>query len=182
MGRFFGARTIKNTVLFAGLLTVCLVSGCYERVTQGNQSIYRFAWWIGPSVIAGGILGVPVGWFLRNWNKRWGFVLMCLAPVLLVIVAPAMYSDRVIVDDQHFDAKYGFWFSPNQQSIRFENLREIRYVKIAGNRGRTNYELHCLSPAGQVTVVPAGDLVRQTVPEIAQRAKARGVAFVNEAQ
>jgi hypothetical protein len=169
-------------VVFLGVLTLCVVSGCYERVTHGRQSIYQFAWWLGPVVIAAGILGVPVGWLVRKVNKKWGFVLMVMGPFLLVAIAPAMYSDRVFIDDDHFEAKYGLWFSPTHQTIRFQDLREIRYVGVPGRRGRVNYSLHCLSRAGQETVVPAGDLIRQTVPEIAERAKARRVAYVSEVQ
>jgi hypothetical protein len=179
---YFHRRTGRAIAAFAGLLSLCLVCGCYERAAQGNQSVYRFAWWLGPIVIGGGILSVPIGWLLRTWSKKWGFAILCLGPVMLAIVAPAMYSDRVVIDDDHFEAKYGLWFSPTQQSVRFRDLNEIRYVGIPGRRGRMNYELRCMTPAGQVIVVPAGDLVRQTVPEILQKARARRLAVVNEVQ
>jgi hypothetical protein len=159
-------------------LALLTTSGCYERVARGDQSVYQFAWWMGPAVIAGGILGVPAGWFLRRVNERWGFVLMVLGPVLLILVAPAMFSDRVVVDPDHFEARYGIWFRPSVHSIRFDDLREIRYVKVKGARGRTDYQLNCITKAGETRVVHAGDLVRNTVPEILARAKAKGVPVV----
>ena len=168
-----------RAVLVAAL-TVCFAAGCYERVTRGNESIYRFAWWLGPMIIAGGLVGVPIGLLLRKWSKRLGFVLMGLAPVLLFIVAPAIYSDYVRIDDEHFEARYGFWFAPSVHNLRFGELREVRYVAVRGPRGRTNYELRCLNKTGQLSVVSAGDLVRNTVPEILQRAKLRGVQVVDE--
>ena len=180
--RYFRARPARGIIVCLGLLALCLVSGCYERVAQGNQATYRFAWWLGPAGIAGDILSVAVGWFVRSWNKRWGFGLMCLGPVLLVMVILPMYSDRVLIDDEHFEAKYGLWFSPTQQNIRFQDLLEIRYVGVPGNRGRMNYKLRCMNREGQVIVVPAGDLVRQTVPEILERARGRGIAVVTEVQ
>jgi hypothetical protein len=162
-------------VILVGLLALGLFAGCYEHVSRGNQSIYQFAWWLGPVVIAGGVLGIPAGWLLRKWSPKWGFVLMGLAPLLLLFVAPAMYSDRVLIDDEHFEARYGFWFNPSEHNLRFQDLREIKYVEVSGNRGRTNYELHCFTKTGQVSVVHAGDLVKNTVPEILARARARGV-------
>lgn len=165
------ARTI------AVLLLCVLAVGCYEHVTRGNVSIYGFAWWLGPCVIVAGIAGIPVGWRFRQ--TKWGFVLLILAPVLLVIVAPAMYSDRVLIDDDHFEVRYGFWFSPTVHNLRFADLSDMRYVAVAGNRGRTNYELHCRSKTGVLTVVHAGDLVFNTVPEIMARASAKGVAVAN---
>jgi hypothetical protein len=180
MNSCFCTRPAKRLAALAGLLALCLVAGCYERVTDGNASVYRFAWWLGPAVIAGGILGVPVGWVLRKVLPRWGLALMVLSPFLLILVAPAMYSDRVVVDDEHFEARYGFWFSPTVHNLRFRDLRQIQYVGVPGSRGRTKYELHCVTSAGQATVVSAGDLVRQTVPEILARAKASGVVVVNQ--
>jgi hypothetical protein len=54
-------------------------------------------------------------------------------------------------------------------------------VVPGGHRGpRTKYELRCRSAAGQLTVVPAGDLIRNTVPELLDRARAKGVSVVNE--
>src|SRR5688572_12914554 len=89
-----------------------LVAGCYERVARGQESIYRFAWWLGPLVIIAGIAAFPAGWFLRKLSAKWGFVLMFMAPFVLFFTAPAMYSDRVLIDDEHFEARFGFWFSP----------------------------------------------------------------------
>ena len=173
------ARSAKRITAIIVLLAFCLIAGCYERTADGNTAIYRFAWWIGPAVIVGTILSVPIGWVLRKAIPKWGFGLMILGPVLLVLVAPAMYSDYVLIDDEHFEARYGFWFSPSVQSLRFRDLRKIQYVGVPGSRGRTNYEMHCVTTTGQTTVVPAGDLVRQTVPEILTRAKARGVFVVD---
>ncbi len=165
----------RHAILVAALM-LCFLAGCYEHVSRGNESIYRFEWWLGPAIIAGGILAVPVSWFLRKW--KWGFVLLVMGPILLVIVAPSLYSDRVLIDDDRFEARYGFWFSPTIQQVRFADLREIRYVAVRVHRGRTDYELHCVNDAGKVDVVPAGDLVINAVPEILARAKARGVRIV----
>lgn len=172
----------KRIVSVIALLALCLVAGCYERVSQGNTAVYHFVWWLGPAVIAGGILGVPFGWLLRKAVPKWGYALMIVGPLLLIFVAPAMYSDHVVIDDDHFEATYGLWFSPQVQSLQFKDLSQIQYVGIPDNRGRTKYEMHCLTRTGQMTVVPAGDLVRQTVPELLARAKAKGVAVLDLAQ
>lgn len=170
-------RANRGRAALVGVLTLCLVSGCYERVAHGNQTIYRFAWWMGPAIIAGGLLGFPLGWIVRRWNRKVGFVLMFLAPILLFLAAPGMYSDHVVIDDDHFEARYGFWFHPNVHNLRFADLREIQYVPVQDRRGRRKYELHCFTKAGQIEVVHAGDLVKYTIPEILDRAQAHGVAI-----
>ena len=166
--------------LLAAAFALCLVPGCHELVAHGDQSTYRFAWWLGPAVIVAGLLGIPLGWVLRKWNGKLGFALMVLGPVLLVVVAPAMYNDRVVVDNEHFEARYGFWFAPTVHNLQFRDLREIRYVAVPADNGRTNNELHCLTAAGELRIVHAGNLVVKCVPEIMQRARAAGIPVVNQ--
>jgi hypothetical protein len=97
---------------------------------------------------------------------------------LLLLIAPSLYSDRVVIDDEHFEARYGFWFAPSVHDVRFDDLRAVQHATVTNDRGRKNRELHCLHKSGAMTVIPCGDLVRNTVPEILDRAKARGVAVV----
>jgi hypothetical protein len=157
---------------------MCSIAGCYEHTTRGNESFYQFASWLGPVIIGAGILAIPIGWLTRK--SKLGFVLMCMGPVLLLFVAPAMYSDRVVIDDDHFEAHYGLWFNPSVRNVRFSDLREIRYVSVQGTRGRIKYELHCVNKNGNEAVVPAGDLIKYTVQEIMTRAKAKGVIIVDQ--
>lgn len=154
---------------------LCFLTGCHEHVSRGSESIYRFAWWTGPTAIAGGFLAPLVAWFLRKRSPKVAIALLFAAPTLFLFVAPAMYRDRVLIDDEHFEATYGLWFAPSFHSLQFDELREIRYVAVPGNRGRTDYELHCLTDTGQVVVVSVGDLVRHSVLEILERAEAKGV-------
>jgi hypothetical protein len=131
-------------------------------------------------IIAGGCLTIVLGWVLRKWTPKWGFVLICMGPFLLIIVAPAMYSDYVLIDDEHFETSYGFWFSPTVQNLRFKELREIRFVEVPRRRGGTEIELQCITHAGEIHVVHGGSLVTNTVPEMLARAKAKGVLVPNQ--
>ncbi len=90
-----------------------------------------------------------------------------------------MFSDNVLMDDEHFEATYGFWFSPTKQDIKFADLQSITYVEVKDSRGRSSYEMHILQKTGSAFKLPAGDLVRQTVPELFDRAKARGVTVID---
>ncbi len=155
-------------------------SGCYERVEKGDQPVYHFAWWMGPAIIAGAIAALPAGWFLRSVNKRMGYGLLFLGPFLLVAVVPAMYSNRVVVDDQHFECSYGMWFSPTVHSIRFDSLREIHIARVRGARGKVNVHLNCLTRSGETQTVHAGDLVKQALDEILERAAAHGVRVTED--
>lgn len=182
MQRTAYAPSPKSIGLFLALALVLFVPGCYEKEVRGNESVFKFAGWLGPLLIVGGIAAIPAGWLIRRQSFRLGFVIMILAPVVLLIAAPAMYNDRVLIDDQHFEARYGFWFNPTEHNIRFMDLSKIQYVSVhrGGRRGGTKYELHCINKSGNDTVVAAGDLLRNAVPEILARAAASGVVVVNQ--
>jgi len=171
---------MKRFSLPTAAFALCFLTGCYEQTVRGDESVYRFAWWLGPVIITVGLLGVPVGWLLRQWNPKLGFVVMVLAPILLIIVAPSMYSDRVVVDGRHFEARYGFWFSPSVHVVPFDDLTAIRYVAKEDHRGRVTYRIHCVHKTGSTTEVSAGDLVRNAVPEILDRARVRGIIVTRE--
>lgn len=176
----FRTVLVKRRMAAMAVLVVCSLAGCIEQTTRGNESVYLFAWWVGPTLIVGGILGIPAGWFLRQWNQKLGVALLIIGPVLLLVFAPNIYNDRVLIDDEHFEARYGFWFSPSNHNIRFDDLNSIQYVEVLGRRGRKKYELHCHHKAGSTTIVSAGDLVRPSVQEILARAKAKGVLTLIE--
>lgn len=169
--------TKRRVVLAAASLFFC-ISGCYEQVIKGDEITYQFAWWVPPVIILVCLLALPVGWFFRK--SKVGFVLLFMSPILLFVLVPAVCRDRVQIDDDHFEATYGFWFDPALHNLRFEDLSEIQYIAISGRRGSKSYELHCQTKTGSVTVVHAGTLVGITVPEILKRATAKGVRVVNK--
>ncbi len=172
-------RPLSRLLILTGLFAFCFATGCYEHTSKGEQSVYHFAWWVGPAIICASILGAVGAWFLREWSMKLAIGLMIAAPLAAIFIAPAMFLDKVVVDDHHFEARYGFWFNPTRHDIRFEDLLQIQYVSRTGNRGRKSYEMLCIDQSGQTTVVHAGDLVRSTVPEILDRAKAKGVVVIN---
>jgi hypothetical protein len=180
VSRYTQFRSLNLRAAVVAALMLCVFSGCYEHISRGNESIYRFAWWVGPAVIGGGILAVPIGWLVRKRIPRWGFALMGMGPFLIILIAPAMYRDHVLIDDEHFEASYGVWFQPTVHLVRFDDLSEIHHVAVRDRRGSINYEIHCLKKDGQTSVVHAGTLVKNTVPELLARARAKGVRVLTE--
>jgi hypothetical protein len=173
---------IKRCSLWVCLAGCALcLAGCYERSVEGAASVYSFADWVRVLAIVVGLAGVPAGWLLRRWGDRLGFVLMGLSPILLIIVVPGLFMDRVVVDAEHFEARYGFWFAPSDHRVRFDDLQLMRYVRVEDSRGRGSYQLECQTRQGDVVTVHAGDLVSKAVPEILDRARARGVPVAGPA-
>lgn len=170
------SSTKRILLATTALVIPFLVSGCYDRADRGGQSVYQFAAWVGAAVIGVGLLLAVGGVVLIILKQRWGFLLPLFAAFLLIIVAPSMYTDFVVVDADHFEASYGFWFTPSVHNIKFAQLRELRHVAVRDNKNRIKYEMHCKYMNGTVTVVHCGDLVKNAVPEILSKARAKGVS------
>ena len=195
-------RLARHGRVLAALVALACLAGCYERTANGTQAIYRAAWWSGPLLTGISLATLLVGWGLYKWSKKppaagaslkhqalamgktwswkWGLVLIFMPVVMLTIVVPALYIDKAVLDDDHCEARYGFWFMPTERTLRFQDFREIRHVAVRDQRGRTTCELHCTSISGELQVFPVGDLMGCVVPELLARAKARGVTVVDE--
>ena len=178
------ALRFSATVAIGLAAIVC--SGCDEKQVNGDSVTYRFAAWIGCSAIAAGLACIPAGWLILRHSNRWsnawltGAILLIGAPVILLgLLAPSMYSDRVVVDADHFETTYGFWFSPTSVNVRFDDLNAIQVrAKVRQTRRgkQVTYDLHCARKSGGVQIVPAGDLMRQALDDVLARAQRRGVA------
>jgi hypothetical protein len=109
----------------------------------------------------------------------WAFVLIIMGPFLLIFLAPVMYMDRVVVDEAHFEGRYGFWFAPTKFDIRFDDVREMRYVATRDHKNRIKHELLCVMKGGDTRTVSAGDLVRNAIPEILSRAEEKKIPVIH---
>jgi hypothetical protein len=179
--------TGKN--LFPTLGRLCLVAalggmaGCTVEKVEGNVTTFTFAPWVPALVFLGGVGAIPAGWLLRRWSPRWGWTLLILGPVGLVIVAPGLLLDHVTVDDRHFSLRTGFWFAPTVHEVHFSNLTRIEIVgETQTTRGgqRTNYYLLCYRKSGGADKVPIGDLMKQgAVIRVLESAKAQGIPIAD---
>lgn len=163
----------KRAGLLIALLALYLAGGCYERVADGNQVTYRFTWWIVALVAGGGFLAIPIGWKSLDRSERLGWTLIIVGTVLLIVFAPRMYFDRLVIDDAHFEQRSGIT-GRKIHDIQFRSLREINVVASHDAHGIKKVELHCVPSNGQVEDVLTGDLVFNAVPEIL-RVRARAV-------
>lgn len=171
----------RSTLSRCLVLIVVLAAGCYNRVVQGDETVYSFAGWVGALVILGGLVAFPVGLLIsqRSWR---GYIIVVGGPLIALLVGPSMYTDRVKVDEQHFECRYGFWWSPSIFNIRFDDLRHIEWeteVKTSRRGGQEyNYFLLCVYKDGRRDKVAVGTLMRQAVEEILQRARERSVPIL----
>ena len=112
---------------------------------------------------------------MSRWTAKYGYTISVVSVVAIIVVVPAMYCDKVVIDDEHFEAKYGFWFDQSIHKVTFSDLQEIRYVERMDSRNKRQIDLECVHKSGSVDRVHAGDLVINAVPEILRRARQKGV-------
>jgi hypothetical protein len=155
------------------------VSGCVDRTVRGNAAVYSFSWWVGTLVVLGGLLAIPLGWGLRRRSGRLMVLGLVMGPVLLLLVAPAMFLDGVTVDDRHFAGRYGVWLNPLKFDVAYADLDHINVVtwEERTRRGgrRTKQRLDCVGKAGGTTTIQLGDLLKHARDEMLERAHAAGV-------
>lgn len=135
-------------------------------------------WWTGALCIAGGVIAIPAGLVVFRKNRWTGGLLVLGGLAVLGVLAPSMYADEPWVDADHFEARYGFWWSPTRHNIRFDDLREIQIVaktKMTRRGKQTSYELHCAKKSGGTEIVHVGTIMGEAGGEILDRAEEKGV-------
>jgi hypothetical protein len=152
------------------------ISGCIKREADGGTAVYRMENWIIAATALGGILAAPAGWALRKRSARFGWALLILGPLAVVFLVPAMLAERVKVDADHFERTA----LPGQDKhdIKFDDLAGIEYKTEQSFSGRRRTTKHVFiltykqKPPERLTL---GTLLQAAAPEIAERARAKGV-------
>jgi hypothetical protein len=108
-----------------------------------------------------------------DWRGRLGMVVGGAAFAL--VVGPGVLGGQVAVDDRQFEVTSGFWLWPKTETIRFDDLREIRWLTRQDHRGRTSYQVQCVLKGGDTRTLPVNDAFEEAVPDVLGKALARGV-------
>src|SRR5262245_20365249 len=156
------------------------IAGCYEKVSENDRLIFSYQIWVPLMVVLGGLAALPVGIVLIVRKKYfWGYILAIGGPLAAVVIAPGMFLDRVIVDQEGFYSRHGFWWDSTIHQIRYDELVLVRLVveEKIGRGGRKNYSYYfdCSFKTRTAERVPLGDVMRQAIPEIAEQFRKHGV-------
>src|SRR5262245_32087417 len=142
--------------------------GVIEQTVHGDCTIYAFAGWLVALLLAVGVAAMILGLFLLRRFEYAPWYLIVLGAVVLVIAAPGMYRERIIVYDDHFERHGGILWDFTVDGVRFDELQEIRYQshQTEGRRSHTQHDLVCLKKDASMRKVPVGDLMSHAVAEI----------------
>jgi hypothetical protein len=183
-------RRLGRLVLAA--LVLAAASGCIQQRVQGDTITYTYELWVAAAGGLGAVAAGIVGWFLSEfgtgsvWSyysiKRTGWGLMLGAPVMATALLPAVFTNYVKVDDYHFEAKNGWWWSSQKHNIRFDQLQQIDIAQQqhpTRHGTSTTYYFDCVLHSGGHQSVELDPLMTRAVAEILKRAKDRGVDVVD---
>ena len=171
----------KRIGMVAAVIGLALFAGgCVDRDVSGDTVTYDYAWWVPVLSLVAALVAFPVGLVLRKRSGRFGWGLMIVAPILAILVFPAMLLDKVKVDSNHFETHYGFWFAPTKHNVRFDDLVELRLVTYQERTRRggrqTKQKFLCIyNSAAAKDTVQLNTLVKEAAEEIVRRAQAKGV-------
>jgi len=122
-------------------------------------------------VLAGlGLLAI-----LKRWPLRIPLVTFGLAVFFGGLMAPAMWMDRVVLDEEKLEQTTGFWWSPTVKGFR---LAEAKFVQIVTRRDIKNrkYEAWVVEMKdGRVEEFDPGDLWERNGKDITDQLGARGI-------
>jgi len=156
------------------------VGGCIDRDVKGDTVSYDYAWWVPVLTLLAALVAFPAGLVLRKRSGRIGWGLMILSPFLAILIFPGMLLDKVKIDSQHFETRYGFWFAPTKANVPFDDLVELRLVTYQERTRRggrqTKQKFVCIhKSAAPKETVHLGTLVKEAAGDIIERAQAKGV-------
>ncbi len=170
---------MKQRLIWGCAALLAIIAGCYRQASENGGMVFSFQVWVPLLVALVGLAAVPVGIVLFTRNLRlWGVCLAIGGPLAAVVVAPTMYLDRVVVDQEGFYSRHGFWWSPTVHRIRYEELTQVQlaFEEQTTRRGkRYNYFFDCSFKSGKRERVPLGDIMRQALPQIAEQFRQHGV-------
>lgn len=181
----YGSRPVHpryRFLLFLLALILITASGCVRESQSGTARTFKYQLWLPLSVLVGGIVAGPVGWFLRR--QRYGWAMLVLGPLATLFFAPTLFLERVTLDDNTYTVRSGIWGMTASHQV---DLSKLKYVAITteenrGRRGRTTTSTYliCNNQDGSVQKLSVNnDVTRAGAPHFLAKIAARGVPVAN---
>jgi hypothetical protein len=172
--------------------TICC-TGCIQETIEGSTHTFTFEWWVPTLTLLGGLATAPVGWILGRsgwrlfrWRGRWSLALLLFLGLnVAILMAPAMYNDRSVVDDNSFFYTTGFWWNQTVHDVKLDDLVRIRIIveekKGRHGRKREHYYLVFERKDGTSAKMSEGHTTGRAAARLfLKHANERGIPLVDE--
>lgn len=135
---------------------------------------YTFPTWIPLTAWVIAALALCFGFLLRRRPIAL-LVGLFVAAISGALVAPMLWLDRVVINDEKLEQTTGFWWSPTVKGFR---IAEVSHVLITTSRDRRNRfsEIWVVTfKDGRTQDIDPGDLWEMNGDDITQRLRAFGI-------
>lgn len=172
-------RVVKFCVV--AFLLMC-VTGCTQKVADAGTVVCSYQWWVGPVSLLVGVGLTAAGWANRKDGIR-AILFLVVAAALTVGFAPFGFFDKVVVDKDHMESRWGLWCYPTTHHVRFDDVTTVRFTseESTGRRGRRkiNYYYEFNLKSGQIEKVTADNsLMEEAAGDLIAQLQQRGIPLI----
>jgi hypothetical protein len=148
-----------------------------NAIKNGHTMIYKFPGYVLALPIVAAlvlaVLGIVV--IRKHWPLRVSLILFGLAVFVGGLMAPAMWMDRVVLDEEKLEQTTGFWWSPTIKGFRLAEARFVQIVTRRDSKGRKYEVWQVQMKDGRVQEIDPGDLWERNGKDITDRLGAEGI-------
>ena len=171
--------------LIAGL---ALLSGCVEKSTQGDVSIFKYQLWVLLTMLVGGAVAIFISRLLPDRTDGWfrfvrkARLLLLIGGVLSIVGSTSCYFEKITVSPTEITDVTGLWGSKTI-TIPIKELVNVELIKEDSGIGRkksTNYFLLCSFKDGSSVKYPLNNKTTEAaLPDIVAVIKNAQVPIIN---
>lgn len=174
--------TRTRSMLWIVGLVALSTAGCTQESSQGAATVFNYQWWVSPVAILVGV-GVAVwGWMQRATGWR-AYMTLAVGVLATVTFCPFGWFDKVSIDNEHFEARWGFWCFPSTHKIAFNDVNGVTLTakKSTSRRGRrTSYSLVFQLKSGAPVEVATGNSLMDAASEkLVATLQAKGITILD---
>jgi hypothetical protein len=167
------------------LLGIAFVTGCFDQTIDGDKITMTCSPWVEQVVIGLSIGAFVVAFVLRKRSITVPIAFIVVGLFGFLVLLPVAQLDNIVLDDEHYERNGGFsYFHRVHDEINFKQTKQIEIIQVKkkGRRGGTqnNYYFVVTDKVGsEPRELPIGDMARNMISEIADRARKQGVEVFN---
>lgn len=170
--------------LLLALVLFCALTGCVSEKTDGDTIRITYEIWVWFSLFFGGIAASFVGWVLRKFSDRLGWVLMLLGAAGALYFGPTTFLENASLTPTKFNLNTGFYAS-NHFEVTLDELQSAIVImeETRGKRGRKNkhYYLVCTEKNGKQNKLPLSNAIfKKAMPHLRDRIRERGIDIIDQ--
>ena len=160
------------------------LTGCVKESTEGETIHITYEIWVWFSLFFGGIAVSVVGWFIRNFSERLGWIMMLGGAAGGLFFGPTTFLENATLTPTKFNLNTGFYATTHFE-VTLDEIQSATVImeETRGKRGRKNkhYYLVCTEKNGKQSKLPLSNAIcEKAIPHLADRIHERGIDIIDQ--